>query len=61
MTYEDIVKYFFGMINDDFYYSVTDNIFELDYEEAIRYAKDNGFYDRTADKLNKLISKESTI
>lgn len=51
MTYEDTVKYFFGVINDDFYYSVTDNIFELGYEEVIRYAKDNGFYDRTMDKL----------
>lgn len=58
MTYEDTVKYFFGVINDDFYYSVTDNILGLSYEEVIRYAKDNGFYDRTMDKLNKLINED---
>lgn len=58
MTYKDTVKYFFGVINDDFYYSVTDNIFELSYEEVIRYAKGNGFYDRTMDKLNKLINED---
>ena len=29
MTYDDTVKYLFGVINDDFYYSITDNIFEL--------------------------------
>lgn len=58
MTYEDTVKYFFGVINDDFYYGITDNIFELSYEEVIRYAKDNGFYDGTMDKLNRLINED---
>ena len=62
MTYEDAIKYFFGIINDDFYYSVVDNIFELSYEEVIKYAKDNNFYDKTIEKLNLLISEEkSTI
>ncbi|WP_422389184.1 hypothetical protein [Clostridium baratii] len=41
MTYEEAVKYFFGVLNDDFHYNVVDNIFELTYEEAIKYAKDN--------------------
>ena len=31
MTYEDAVKYFFGVMNDDFYYSIADNIFELSF------------------------------
>lgn len=61
MTYEDAVKYFFGVINDDFYYNITDNIFELSYEDVIRYAKDNGLYDRTMDKLNKLINEDKPI
>lgn len=57
MTYEDAVKYFFGVMNDDFYYSVTDNIFELTYEEAIKYAKENNFYETTINKLT-LVEKE---
>lgn len=56
MTYEDSVKYFFGVINDDFYHSMTDDIFELSYEEVIRYAKDNNFYDLTYKKLNLLMN-----
>lgn len=58
MNYEDAVKYFFGVINDDFYYSITDNIFELSYEEAIKYAKDNNLYDSTYEKLNLLINND---
>lgn len=57
MTYEDAVKYFFGVMNDDFYYSVTDNIFELTYEETIKYAKENNFYETTINKLT-LLEKE---
>ena len=58
MTYEDAVKYFFCVMNDDFYYSITDNIFELSYEEVIKYAKDNNFYDSTYEKLNLLINND---
>lgn len=58
MTYEDAVKYFFAVMNDDFYYSITDDIFELSYEEVIKYAKDNNFYDSTYEKLNLLINNE---
>ncbi|WP_425514093.1 hypothetical protein [Clostridium simiarum] len=36
MTYEDAVKYFFGVMKDDFYYKIADNIFEITYEEAIK-------------------------
>lgn len=56
MTYEDAIKYFFGVMNEDFYYSITDNIFELSYEEVIKYARDNNFYDSTYKKLNLLIN-----
>lgn len=59
MTYEDSVKYFFGVMNDDFYYGIADNIFELSYEEVIEYAKENNFYDTTYEKLEKLISKKN--
>ena len=58
MTYEDAVKYFFGVMNEDFYYSVTDNIFELSYEEVINYAKENNFYDNTINKLNSLVNTD---
>ncbi|WP_346869874.1 hypothetical protein [Clostridium sp. UBA5119] len=54
MTYEDAVKYFFGAINYDLYYSITDNIFELIYEVAIKYAKENKFYESIMTKLNLL-------
>ena len=59
MTYEDAVKYFFCVINDDFYYSITDNIFDLSYEEIINYAKENRFYEITYEKLNLLINNDN--
>jgi hypothetical protein len=59
MTYEDVVKYFFGVMNDDFYYKITDNIFETTYEEAIKYAKEKGFYDITMQKLNSLVNYDN--
>ena len=58
MTYEDAEKYFFSVINEDFYYSITDNIFELTYDEAIKYAKENNLYYSTIEKLNSLLSGE---
>lgn len=45
MTYENVVKYFFGVMNNDFYYGIADNIFELSYDEVIKYAKENNFID----------------
>ncbi len=59
MTYEEAVKYFFGVLNDDFYYNIVDNIFELTYEEVIKYAKDNGFYNKTYEKLMLLVDNEN--
>lgn len=59
MTYEDAVKYFFGVMNEDFYYNIEDNIFELTYEEVIKYARENNLYDKTMSKLNILINAET--
>ncbi|HBI7045957.1 TPA: hypothetical protein K8M79_003149 [Clostridium perfringens] len=59
MTYKEAVKYFFGVLNDDFYYNIVDNIFELTYEEVIKYAKDNGFYNNTYEKLMLLVENEN--
>ncbi|CAI3246814.1 conserved hypothetical protein [Clostridium neonatale] len=59
MTYEEAVKYFFGVINDDFYYSIADNIFELTYDEVIKYAKENNIYESTMNKLQILIDAKS--
>lgn len=58
MTYEEAVKYFFGVLNDDFYYNIADNVFELTYEEVINCAKENDFYDKTYEKLMLLINNE---
>lgn len=60
MTYEDAVKYFFGVINSELYYSITDNIFELTYEEVIEYSKKFNVYDRTMYKLIQLVRKINT-
>ena len=58
-SYNEAIKLFFGVINDDFYYSKVDNIFELSYEQVIEYAKQNGFYDKTMSKLNLLLQESS--
>lgn len=54
MSYEDAVKYFFGVINSEVYYSITDNIFELTYEDVINYSREHNFYDKTMYKLTQL-------
>lgn len=59
MTYKESVKYFFGVLHDDFYYAIADNIFELTYEEVIQYAKEDGFYDKTIQKLELLTRKDN--
>lgn len=59
LSYNDAVKFFFGVMNEDFYYSKVDNIFELTYEEVIEYAKQNAFYDSTVKKLEKLLQEIS--
>ena len=60
MTYDDSVKYFFGVMNDDFYYNITDNIFELSYDQIIEYARQNDFYDSTVEKLQLLLQEPSS-
>lgn len=57
MSYKDAVKYFFGVINSELYYSITDNIFELTYEEVIEYSKKFNVYDSTIYKLIQLFTK----
>ena len=57
LSFDDAIKYFFGLMNEDFYYSKVDNIFELSYNQTIDYAKQNGFYDSTMEKLNLLFQE----
>lgn len=59
LSYNDAVKFFFGVINEDFYYSNVDNIFELSYDQTIEYAKQNSFYDSTIEKLQLLLQESS--
>ena len=56
LSLEESIKYFFGVINSDFYYSIVDNIFELSFYETIQYAKDYKFYNQTYNKLKLLIN-----
>ncbi|HBZ6548640.1 hypothetical protein ACV3R4_15465 [Clostridium perfringens] len=56
LSLEESIKYFFGVINSDFYYSIADNIFELSFYEIIKYAKDYKFYNQTYKKLKLLIN-----
>ena len=48
-------------MNDDFYYNITDNIFELSYEEVIKYAKDNGYDYVLIDTAGRLQIDESLM
>lgn len=59
MTYEEAIKYFFGVVNDDVYSQISESMADIEYEQVINFAKQNGFYDETLDKLSKLISKTS--
>lgn len=58
MTYEEAKKYFFIVINQEFYYEITEDIAEFDYEEVIKYSKENKFYDNTKRKLSLLESND---
>ena len=55
LSLEESIKYFFGIINSEFYYSIADNIFELSFYETIQYAKNYKFYNKTYNKLKLLI------
>ena len=59
MTYEEAIKYFFGVVNGDAYSEISESMADIEYEQVINFAKQNGFYDETLDKLSKLISKTS--
>lgn len=59
MTYEEAIKYFFGVVNADAYSQISESMADIEYEQVINFAKQNGFYDETLDKLSKLISKTS--
>ncbi|EDT69998.1 hypothetical protein ACRTBB_002923 [Clostridium perfringens] len=56
LSLEESIKYFFGIINSDFYYSIVDNIFELSFYETVQYAKEFKFYNKTYSKLKFLIN-----
>lgn len=57
MTYEEAVKYLFRVVNEDDYVSISEWMADIEYKEAIRYAKDKNLYDITMRKLSELISK----
>lgn len=56
LSYEDVIRDFFCIINSDFYYRMVDNIFELSCNQVISLAKDNLLYEDTINKLNKLLA-----
>lgn len=57
MIYKEAVKYFFGVVNEDIYNKLSESMADIEYEEVIKYAKENGFYDITMEKLSELISE----
>lgn len=58
LTYEEAQKYSFVVINKEFYDEIIEDITELDYDEVIKYAKVNNFYDKTLEKLDLLYNSE---
>ncbi|MCB2354730.1 hypothetical protein [Clostridium estertheticum] len=58
MSYKDAVKYFFGVINYEYYDTIADNIFELTYEEVVKHSKEQGFYNDTIEKLNSVVNDD---
>ncbi|XZM35282.1 hypothetical protein ACSXAY_19155 (plasmid) [Clostridium perfringens] len=59
LSFKESIKYFFGVINSDFYYTIVDNIFQLSFDKTIEYAKSNRFFKETCNKLSKLINNAS--
>lgn len=59
MTYEDAIKYFFYVVNEDFFSEKIEDIAEVEYEEMIQYSKENGFYDSTMNKLSRLVKENN--
>lgn len=60
LTFENAVVLFYGVIYDDFFFSITDNVFELSYLEVINLAKKNGFFEDATIKLELLLTQSST-
>lgn len=58
LTYEDTIKYFIIVLNEDDYYSIIDNMFELTYDEVIEVAKNKGIYNKSIERLQLLLSKK---
>ena len=58
LSFNESIKYFFGVINTDFYYTVIDNISELSFDKTIEYAKSNGFFKETCNKLSILLNNK---
>lgn len=59
MSNDEAGKFFFGVINTEMYFKIVDNIFEIEFEEAMNYAKVHGFYDTTVEKLELLRNCEN--
>ena len=57
LTYEDAIKYFIVVLNEDDYYSVVDNMFELTYDEVRKIAQNKGIYNKSIESLNQLLSE----
>ena len=51
---------FFGVVNSSAYYPIDKNVFELPYEEVIRYSKKFNFYNKTMHKLLQLFQENNT-
>lgn len=58
MTYEEAIKYFFGVVNADAYSEISESMADIEYEQVINFAKENGFYEKTIEKLTKLIDED---
>lgn len=57
MTYEDSIRYFFIVINEDVYCNISKDVFDLPHNDIMGYAKEFGFYDKTINKLNILLKE----
>lgn len=57
-AYEEAVKYFFGVVNADDYSEISESMADVEYEKVINFAKENGFYEKTMEKLTKLTDED---
>lgn len=61
MTYNDAIKYFYSVVNDDIYYKEADNIFELTFEEVKDIAVKNDIVNSTENKLEILLKAKNNL